>query len=123
MQANSYNEKGSSLGAGAMQVNADKVTKAKNQVASEYNTLVSSAEELLKSTATYSGETLNAARAKFQDTLDQFKGRISDAQSAATEKFTQAAKATDTYVHDNPWKIVGIAAVVGVILGILMNRK
>ena len=35
----------------------------------------------------------------------------------------QAAKATDEYVHDNPWQAVGIAAVAGVVLGLLISRR
>ena len=39
------------------------------------------------------------------------------------EKSKAAAKATDTYVKDNPWKAVGIGAAVGVVLGMLINRR
>ena len=124
MQTNTYNEKATSPRAeGTFPAKVDKMTKAKSQLASDFSTLVSDAEELLKSTASYSGETVNSARAKFQDTLAQFKGRVASAQSAAAGKFNEAAKVTDTYVHENPWKIVGVAAAVGVILGILMHRK
>ena len=34
-----------------------------------------------------------------------------------------AAKATDGYVHENPWKSVGIAAGVGLLLGMLIGRR
>ncbi len=37
-------------------------------------------------------------------------------------KTREAAKATDEYVHDNPWKAVGIGAAVGVIVGMLIGR-
>ena len=35
----------------------------------------------------------------------------------------QAAKATDHWVHDNPWKAIGVAAGVGVLIGLLINRR
>ena len=35
----------------------------------------------------------------------------------------QLTRTTDTYVRDNPWQVVGIAAVVGVVLGVLMSRR
>ena len=91
---------------------SDKVSLAKKQLASDFSALVSDAEELLKSTASYSGESVNAARDRFKDTLDQVKGRISDAQTA-----------TNGYVRENPWRIVGAAAVVGMIVGALMHRR
>ena len=124
MQSNTYMDTGLSAKADkAARPNADQVVRAKNQLASDFSTLVSDAEELLRSTATYSGDSVNAARARFKDTLDHFKGRVSDAQYAAVGRFNHAAKATDTYVHENPWKVLGLAAAVGVIFGLLVHRK
>ncbi|HCI13500.1 MAG TPA: DUF883 domain-containing protein, partial [Gallionellaceae bacterium] len=34
----------------------------------------------------------------------------------------EAAKVTDEYVHENPWKAVGIAAGVGLVIGMLISR-
>jgi len=101
----------------------DKVLRAKHQVASDFGALISDAEELLESTAKYSGESVNAARVKFQDTLDQVKGRLSDAQEAAVDKWNQTAAATNDYVRHNPWKTVGVAAVLALIVGVLLHRK
>ena len=101
----------------------DKVSLAKKQLASDFSTLVSDAEELLKSTASYSEENINAARNKFQDTLDEFKGRVSNAQEAAVGKLNQAAASADGYVHENPWRVVSAAALVGVIVGMFMHRR
>jgi|SRR5262245_6470320 len=103
--------------------NSEKFLKAKNQLSSDFNALVSDAEALLKSTASYSGEAVNEARTRFQDSLNYFKGRIADTQSAAMAKFDRAATTTQTYVHDNPWKVVGVAAAIGVLLGILLHKK
>jgi len=41
----------------------------------------------------------------------------------AVESTRKAARVTDEYVHDNPWKAIGITAVVGVLLGALLRRK
>ena len=42
---------------------------------------------------------------------------------ALLEKTKLAAKATDDYVRDNPWQAVGIAAMAGLVLGILISRR
>ena len=123
MQTNSQTERRSHATAEAPQAGLDKVMQAKDQLASDFGALVSDAEELLKSTAKYSGEGLNSARVKFRDNLDQFKGRLSGAQDAALNKWNRAAEATNGYVHENPWKIVSAAAAVGVLLGFLLRRK
>ncbi|NDB70762.1 MAG: DUF883 domain-containing protein [Methylocystaceae bacterium] len=41
----------------------------------------------------------------------------------AFAKAKDAGKAADNYVHDNPWKAVGIAAGVGLVLGLLISRR
>ena len=104
--------------------NPEKVLKAKDQLLSDFSALVSDAEQLLASTATYSGDSISGARTRFKDTLDQFRSRVSDAQSSAINQFDQAAAATQEYVRDNPWKIVGAAALAGALLSaLLLNSR
>ena len=104
--------------------NPEKVLKAKNQLLADFTALVSDAEQLLASTASYSGDTIAGARSKFRDTLDQFKGRVSEAQSSAINQFDHAAAATQEYVRENPWKVVGVAALAGALLSaLLLNSR
>ena len=101
----------------------EKLWHAKNQLASDFNTLVSDAEQLLQSTANYSGETLGAARDRFRNSLQHFKSRVSDAQTAAAGTWNRAATATDGYVHENPWKVIGAVAAVSLLVAFLLPRK
>jgi ElaB/YqjD/DUF883 family membrane-anchored ribosome-binding protein len=41
----------------------------------------------------------------------------------AVEKGKEAAHTTDEFVHEHPWKAVGIAAGVGLIVGLLIGRR
>ena len=51
------------------------------------------------------------------------KSALSDGASQVRGQARQVTKTTDSYVRDNPWQVVGIAAVVGVALGVLMSRR
>lgn len=51
------------------------------------------------------------------------KYTIQELQTAMVEKTKMAARNTDQYVHDNPWQVVGIAAGVGLLIGLLMHRR
>jgi len=102
---------------------SDKFVRAKDQLASDFGTLVSDAEELLRSTASYSGDAVNTARDKFKGTLDYYKGRVAETQKTVVGKIDQAATATDGYVHENPWRVAGVAALVGLLIGVLLHRK
>jgi ElaB/YqjD/DUF883 family membrane-anchored ribosome-binding protein len=84
--------------------------------------VVTDAEELLRATAGQAGEKVAAARERIQANLAVAKEKLIDAEHAVAEKTKQAAKATDEYVHENPWKAVGIAAGVGLVVGMLISR-
>lgn len=85
--------------------------------------VVGDAEELLRATSHQVGEGAAAARARIQENLHAVKEHLADAETAVIERTRQAAKATDQYVHENPWKAVGISACLGVIVGILIARR
>lgn len=84
--------------------------------------VVTDAEELLRATAGQAGEKIAVARERIQENLAAAKARLVVAEEAVVAKTKQAAKATDEYVHENPWKAVGIGAGVGLIIGMLISR-
>lgn len=96
---------------------------SKEQLIADFNVVVADAEALLKATANQGGEKLAEVRAKAEESLRVVKARMLDAQDVLVEKTRAAAKATDVYVHENPWNAVGVAAGVGVLIGFLMGRR
>jgi ElaB/YqjD/DUF883 family membrane-anchored ribosome-binding protein len=49
--------------------------------------------------------------------------RLHDAERTALRHGEEAVAATEDYVKHNPWQSVGIAAAVGVVLGVLLARR
>ena len=96
---------------------------SKDKLIADLKIVVSDAEELLRATASQAGEKVSAARERIQASLASAKIKLSDAERAALEKAKEAAKATDEFVHEQPWKAVGIAAGVGLLLGLLLGRR
>jgi len=99
------------------------VTTSKDKLVDDLRIVVADAEELLKATANQTGERIAAARARAGESLQVAKARLDDVQAAVVERTKVAARATDDYVHDNPWQAIGIAATVGLILGALISRR
>lgn len=108
-----------------MTLHANEVTKDK--LIEEFNTVVTETEQLLKSVANAGGEKAGALRASVEQNLAIAKDRLRSLQQAATEKTRAAAHATDEYVHEHPWQAIGVAAglsaVIGVVIGLLLNRR
>jgi ElaB/YqjD/DUF883 family membrane-anchored ribosome-binding protein len=44
-------------------------------------------------------------------------------QSAVVAKTREAATTTDHYAHENPWRVIGIAAAFGLVLGLLCTPR
>jgi ElaB/YqjD/DUF883 family membrane-anchored ribosome-binding protein len=103
------------------------VQSTREQLLKDFNTVVADTEELLKSAATAGGEKANAWRAGVEENLRAAKQKLVALEETAVEKTRQAARATDDYVHENPWQAVGISAgiglAVGLVLGLMLNRR
>ena len=95
----------------------------KDKLMDDLHLVVADAEELLRATAAQAGEGATVARARIQNNLQVVKERLLDAEMAVIDRAREAAKVTDEYVHDNPWKAVGISACVGAIVGMLIARR
>lgn len=95
----------------------------KDRLFSDMKIVLNDAEDLLKAAASSSGERAVELREKAMVSLRRAKDAMSDAQTAVVDKTKAVAKATDDYVHDHPWKAVGIAAAVGFVLGLIINRR
>jgi ElaB/YqjD/DUF883 family membrane-anchored ribosome-binding protein len=93
------------------------------QLIADFKVVVADTEALLKATANQGGEKLAEVRAKAEESIRVIKSRMADVQTAMLEKTRAAAKATDVYVHDNPWQAVGIGAGIGLAIGLLIGRR
>lgn len=96
---------------------------ARDQLMSDLKSVIQDAEVWLRNGSQMTGEELQAAKAKFERTLSSAKADLIRLEETVVEKTKEAAKATDAYVHENPWKSVGIGAAAGLVIGLLIARK
>ena len=103
--------------------NDSSVYAAKEQLVQDFNKVVSDTEALLRAMASVPGEKTAALRSSVEANLSAAKQRVRELQGAAVEKTSAAARATDEYVHDNAWAAIGIAAAVGLIIGLVIADR
>jgi ElaB/YqjD/DUF883 family membrane-anchored ribosome-binding protein len=60
---------------------------------------------------------------KVEANLQSARASLTRAQDAVTARARYAADYTEQYVHENPWKSIGFAAVVGLLIGVLMSGR
>ncbi len=95
----------------------------KEQLVADFKVVIADAEALLKATANQGGEAISNLRAKTEESLAQAKVKVAEVQEALVEKTRAAARATDDYVHEKPWHAVGVAAGIGLVIGLLIGRR
>ncbi len=96
---------------------------AKDKLTHDFQAVVDGAEELLRVTSTNTEAGYSAARKKLEHSLRVARDELDQIQTAARVKAKQAARATDDYVHDNPWQAIGVGAAIGLAIGVLIGRR
>jgi ElaB/YqjD/DUF883 family membrane-anchored ribosome-binding protein len=69
------------------------------------------------------GEAIRQIGSKVESKLQDAAATMARAQEAITDQAQTAAGAADEYVHENPWRAIGIAAAAGLLVGILLSRR
>ena len=99
------------------------VEGTKDKLVKELRTVVDDADYLLQEVANSTAEEFAAARTKIGAKLTEARSRLDEARIAVTDKARHTADVTHEYMMDNPWKVVGFAAVIGLIIGVLARRR
>ena len=103
---------------------SEQITVAnKEKLVSDLKVVIADTEELLRATTGVAGEKVGELRERLVLRLRDAKERIIDLEHAVIDKTKAAARATDDFVHEEPWKAVGVAAALGLALGVLIGRR
>ena len=89
-----------------------RMESAERNLMDDLKAVIADAEELLHATADQAGPKVQQVRERAEESL-----------RAAREHLHGAGEELDSRVRANPWAAVGIAAGVGLVLGILLSRK
>ncbi len=97
-------------------------TGARDQLMNDLKSVIQDAESWLRNSS-LTGEDLKAAKEKFERTIAGAKDDLVRYQEMVVEKTKEAAKATDDYVHENPWRSIAIGGAVGLLVGVAISRR
>ena len=96
---------------------------SQEKLVTDIKAVISDAEEMLSATADQAGEKIADLRARITVRLKEAKVRLVEAEAVLVAKTKAAAQATDNYVHESPWTAVGVAAGVGLLVGLVLGRR
>lgn len=100
---------------------AERITA--DQLIDDLTAVIRDAENLLRATAAQTGEKVDEMRARAEESVRVAKERLAGIEDEALKHARAVAGEADEYVRGNPWQAVGIAAGIGLVLGLLMSRR
>jgi ElaB/YqjD/DUF883 family membrane-anchored ribosome-binding protein len=92
-------------------------------VDNELKALVLDAQALFEEATAAGGVKAEALRSQGMKILDQAISVAHDLQEAAVRKGRKIVHDTDEYVHEQPWRSIGIAGAIGLIIGMLVAKR
>jgi ElaB/YqjD/DUF883 family membrane-anchored ribosome-binding protein len=95
----------------------------KDKLIEDLKVVAQDVEELLRATASQTGEKIAQARTRAEESLRSARVRLNEAGEQVAERTRVAATAADDYVRENPWQAVGIAAGIGFVFGLVLARR
>lgn len=110
-------------GTQAVRSTAKQLNGQKDKLLADVKNVVADAENLLKQAKSTGAESYAAVRAELEDKLADTIVRLQEVQEEVKARARYAARATDDYVHENPWKSMGAVAAVGILIGLVLGRR
>lgn len=81
------------------------------------------AERMLQQAAEATGEKAEELRDSAMRSLRRTREHLYSTQDELMVRGRRAARAIDDDVHDNPWRAIGVAGLVGVLIGAIICRR
>ncbi len=107
-------------------INGDSSEGAANMktvASAEIKSLIADVEDLVARIADLKDTDVARVRNKVLGAIGSAKDSIADSAASVRRKAQRVATTADDFVHDRPWQAVGVAALVGAVVGILATRR
>jgi ElaB/YqjD/DUF883 family membrane-anchored ribosome-binding protein len=95
----------------------------KAAASTEIKSLIADVEDLMARIADLKDADVMRVRSKVQRAVDATKQSLAEGADAIRQHAQNVAGTADDFVRDSPWQAVGIAALVGAVVGILATRR
>jgi ElaB/YqjD/DUF883 family membrane-anchored ribosome-binding protein len=89
------------------------------KLVSDVKAVVNDADNLIRATGSDLSDKTQEARKKLREAMESAKASVKKAEA----KLSEQAKRTDKVVRSHPYESIGIAAGVGLLVGLLLGRK
>jgi len=102
---------------------SDGISDIKSAASGEIKNLIADVEDLMARIADLKDADVVRMRGKVQRAVDAAKQSLTEGAGSLRRQAQDIAGTADDYVRESPWQAIGIAALVGAVVGILATRR
>jgi ElaB/YqjD/DUF883 family membrane-anchored ribosome-binding protein len=102
---------------------SDGIDNVKSAASGEIKDLIADVEDLMARIADLKDADVVRVRSKVQRAVDATKQSLADSAGSLKRQAQDIASTADDYIRDRPWQAIGVAALVGAVVGILATRR
>ena len=102
---------------------SEKVGDIKSAASAEIKNLIADVEDLMARIADLKDADVARVRSKVQRAVEATKQSLAESADTLRQHAQRVAGSADDYVRDSPWQAVGVAALIGAVVGILATRR
>jgi ElaB/YqjD/DUF883 family membrane-anchored ribosome-binding protein len=102
---------------------SESASNIKTVASAEIKNLIADVEDLVARIADLKDADVARLRTRVLRAVDTAKSSLADSAETVRRQAQRVAATADDYVHDSPWQAVGIAALVGAVVGIIASRR
>lgn len=102
---------------------SESVSDIKSVASAEIKNLIADVEDLMARIADLKDVDVARVRTKVQRAVDATKQSLADSADTVRQHAQRVVGSADDYVRDRPWQAVGVAALIGAVVGILAARR
>ena len=95
----------------------------KEELLQEVRAVLDDVEELYHSGVEEGSKEAEQLRGKLQRKLQAAQRKLGDFEEVAAERVKQTARQADQLVQDKPYYAMGFAALAGLVVGVLLDRR
>ena len=101
----------------------DTLQTHKAELAADLRKAIDDAQLLLRDTTGAASEEIAGVRDRIKGLLDQSRKHLGQLEHEAIARAGAAGHAANNLVHQRPWQSIGVAAGIGLLLGLLIGRR
>jgi ElaB/YqjD/DUF883 family membrane-anchored ribosome-binding protein len=101
----------------------DGAEAVRSSARAEFNRLAADVEDLVRKVAHVTDADIARVRQRVEEKLASTRRLVDEGSARVRAQGKYLAERTDGYVHERPWTALGIAAAVGILIGVLSSRR